>query len=168
MRTLIALAACLLLASTAVAQQTEIKIAIFNLQKVVTESDVLKDAQAAIKKDFDPRKSSLEKENASLQKLAETLRSGKPTEQQRKDFMAKQQAYSKKTNEFVTDFQKAEMRVRSDVDRVILAAAETYARKKGYDLILDNAAAIYAGGLTDVTSDMLSETNAQWRSMKKK
>jgi outer membrane protein len=167
MRIALALAVCLTLLSAAVAR-AETRIAVFNLQKVITESDVLKEAQAAIKKEFDPRRNSLEQEKTALQKLADSFGSNMPTEQQRKDFGTKERDYAQKANAFMSDFQKAELRVRSDVDRVIIAASASYAKKKGYDLILDSAAVPYFSGALDVTNDLLSETNAQWRSMKKK
>jgi outer membrane protein len=167
MRIALILAVCFTLLSAAVAR-AEVRIAVFNLQKVVAECDVLKEAQTAIKKEFDPRRNTLEKEKTSLQNLAESLNKSVPTEQQRKDFLAREQDYAQKANTFLSDFQKAELRVRGDVDRVIIAAAASYAKKKGYDLILDNAAVAFATGAMDVTADMLSETNAQWRSMKKK
>jgi outer membrane protein len=167
MRIALALAVCLTLLSAAVAR-AETRIAVFNLQKVVAECDVLKEAQAAIKKEFDPRRNSLEQEKAALQKLADSLSGGVPTEQQRKDFGNKDRDYAQKANAFMSDFQKAELRVRSDVDRVIVAASASYAKKKGYDLILDSAAVPYANGAMDVTADMLSESNAQWRTIKRR
>ena len=167
MRIALVLAVCLTLLSAAVAR-AEVRIAVFNLQKVVAECDVLKEAQAAIKKEFDPRRTALEKEKTALQKLAESLNGSVPTEQQRKNFQAREQDYAQKANAFLGDFQKAELRVRSDVDRVIIAAAASYAKKKGYDLILDGAAVAFAAAAMDVTTDMLSETNSQWRSLKKK
>ncbi|MDR2075962.1 MAG: OmpH family outer membrane protein [Desulfovibrio sp.] len=167
MRTVLALAVCLTLLSAATVR-AEVRIAVFNLQKVVAESDVLKEAQTVIKKEFDPRRTALEKEKTELQKLAESLNGSVPTEEQRKSFITREQGYGQKANAFLSDFQKAELRVRSDVDRVIVAAAANYAKKKGYDLIIDNAAVVYAAGLLDVTTDMLSEANAQWRAMKKK
>lgn len=160
------MAACLVLFSAAAAH-AEMSVAVFDLQEVASKSDVLKEAQAAMNKEFQPRKAALDKEAATLKSKTDAVAKGTATEAQRTELLTLQRSYSDKVSEYMNDLQKAEMRIRGDVDLVIIQAAKNYAKKKGYNLILDNGAAIYFDDAMNVTKDMLTETNAQWRSMKK-
>lgn len=166
MRKIFALAVCFVLLSTAVAR-AEMSVAVFDLQDVAAKSDVLKEAQAAVDKTFKPRKADLDKEAGILKTKTEAITKGTATDAQRSELLQLQQAYTAKVNEYMSDLQKADLRIRKDVDLVIIAAAKSYAQKKGFTLILDNQSAIYFDSSMDVTKDMLTEVNAQWRSMKK-
>ena len=166
MRKILTLAVCFILLSAATAR-AEMNVAVFDLQEVASKSDVLKEGQAAIKKEFDPRKTKLDASAADLQTKANAVAAANSTEQQRTEFLNLQRKYNEQANTYVADLQKAELRVRKDVDIVIIAAAKTYAQKKGYTLILDTQAAIYFEDSMNVTKDMITEVNAQWRSMKK-
>ena len=166
MRKILALAVCLVFFSTAVAR-AEMSVAVFDLQQVAAKSDVLKEAQAAVNKEFQPRKATLDKEAQTLKTKTDAIAKGTATEAQRTELLGLQRAYSDKVNDYMTDLQKAELRVRQDVDLVIIEAAKKYAKKKGFSLILDTNAAIYFEDSMDVTKDMITEVNTQWRSMKK-
>lgn len=164
MRTIVSLAVCFLLLS-AVAAHAEPAIAVFNVQKVAAECDALQEAKAALEKKFGAQKESLEKQRDSIEKKAAALK-GKATEKQQAELSRMHREYTEKAQAFVRVFQADEMRVRRDIDTVINAAAKELAAKKGYSLILDSAAAVYADPKLDVTADMLAATNEVWQKSK--
>ena len=164
MRVIASLAFCFLLLS-AVAAHAEPAIAVFNVQKVAAECDALQEAKAALEKKFGAQKESLEKQRDSIEKKAAALK-GKATEKQQAELSRMHREYTEKAQAFVRVFQADEMRVRRDIDTVINAAAKELAAKKGYSLILDSAAAVYADPKLDVTADMLAATNEVWQKSK--
>ena len=164
MRTIVSLAFCFLLLSAAAAHAEPV-IAVFNVQKVASECDALQEAKAALEKKFGSQKESLEKQRDSIEKKAAALK-GKATEKQQAELSKMHREYTEKAQAFVRVFQADEMRVRRDIDTVINAAAKELAAKKGYSLILDSAAAVYADPKLDVTADMLAATNEVWQKSK--
>ena len=164
MRTIISLAVCFVLLSTAAAH-AEPNIAVFNLQKVASECDVLVEAKAALEKKHGTQKEALEKQRDSIEKKAAAIK-GKVTEKQQAELSKMHREYTEKAQAFVRVFQADEMRVRKDIDTVITRAARELAAQKGYSLILDTAAAVYADPKYDVTDAMLTMTNDVWKKSK--
>ena len=164
MRTIVSLAISFLLLST-VAAHAEPAIVVFNVQKVASECDALQEAKAALEKKFGTQKESLEKQRDTIEKKAAALK-GKATEKQQAELSKMHREYTEKAQAFVRVFQADEMRVRRDIDTVINAAAKELAAKKGYSLILDSAAAVYAEPKLDVTNEMLAATNEVWQKNK--
>lgn len=170
MHRILGLTLCFLLLFTAsVAAAAEVKIAVFDVQDVAVKSDVLKQGQAAMRKSFNARRDQLDNERKTVEKkVQDAVRSGNA--QQINDAEKQQKAYAAKAEAFVAEVMKADERVRLDVDTVIIRAAESFGKKKGYAIVMDKNAAIWkdpAFQVTDVTNDLLSETNAMWKSMTK-
>lgn len=164
MRTILSLAICFVLLSAAVAH-AEPSIAVFNVQKVASECDVLLEAKAALEKKHGAQKEALEEQRKTIEKKAAALK-GKATEKQQAELSKMHREYTEKAQAFVRVFQGDEMRVRKDIDTVITTAAKELAAQKGYSLILDTAAAIYADPKFDVTNEMLAMTNEVWKKSK--
>ncbi len=165
MRKILGLAVCFVLLSAAVAH-AEMKIAVFDLQTVANKCDAVKDAQNTMKKKFDGQKAQLEKERTGLEKKMESFK-GKPTEQQQAEFVKMQRDYSEKANAYVRAVQAEELRIRQEIDVVVLDASKAYAKQNGYNLILDSNSALYFDDAMNVTNDMLTEVNKVWRAKKK-
>lgn len=162
MRYILTLAVCFVLLSAAVAH-AQGGIAVFDLQKVAGESDVQKEALAALEQSFGPEKAELEKEKEAIEALAKKYAEANPTEQQKKDFEKRLRAYSDREQAFLRLLQNAELRVRKDIDTVIETAAKQLAERKGYILVLDSVVAPYSDPKLDVTNDMITETNKIWK-----
>lgn len=167
MRNLVILSLFLLL-FTATSALAAGEIVAFDLQKVAAECDALKAAKTALDDKFGPQKESLEKERDELMALAAKYQAKAPTEAEQKDFSQRQRQYSDKAQAFMRLFQADEVRVRTDIDTLINAAAKSFAERKQYAMILDIAAVPYIMPSLDVTNDMLSETNAEWKKMQSK
>ena len=164
MRRTLCLAACFLLFSAAFARAAGDVVA-FDLQKVARECDALKVAIDALEKKYGSQKDELEKERGAIEKKGEEYAKKKPTDKQKKDFEEERRKYMEKAQAFMRLYQADELRVRTDIDTVILAAAKDLAARKGYALVLDTAAVPYVSPGLDVTNDMITEANEVWKKM---
>ena len=164
MRKILCLAACLVLLSAATARAAD-AIVVFDLQKVAAECDALKAAKEAMDAKFGPQRSELEKERAAIEKQGEGFQKKKPTEKQYNDFVKKQREYQEKAQAFMRLLQADELRVRTDIDTVIMEAAKQMAAANGHAMILDTAAVPYVDPKLDVTEAMLAKANEVWKAM---
>ncbi len=160
MRRIVCLAICFVLLSVPFAYAQELRIGIFDVQKVASESNALKNAKADIDKKFGKQKSDLEKERGSIEKQAAAFQKKPPTDKQQQALAKQHREYTEKTQTFMKLLQTEEQRVREELEKAITQAAKELAAKKGYALILDRAAAPYFDPKLDVTADMLTEINA--------
>jgi outer membrane protein len=164
MRRIVCLAACFLLFSIASARAAGDVVA-FDLQKVARECDALKVAIDALEKKYGGQKDELEKERNAIEKKGEEYTRKKPTDKQQKELDEQRRKYMEKAQAFMRLYQADEMRVRTDIDTVILAAAKDLAARKGYAMVLDTAAVPYVSPGLDVTNDMITEANEVWKKM---
>ena len=165
MRKGILLSLCFLLLST-VAAHAQPNIAVFNAQKLATESKALEDAKATLDKKFGPQKAELEKQRVSLEKKAAAIK-GKPSEKQQAELSKLHRQYTEKSQAFVRVLQGDELRIRQEIDALIVAAAKKVAADKGYTLILDASAVVFVEPNADITALMLETVNALWEEGKK-
>lgn len=169
MRKILCLAACFLLFSAAAAHAQE-GIVVFDLQKVAADCDALKEAKKALDEKFGPQKAELEKEREVFERKTAELQQADPkkiTNKQKEDYTKQQRDYTEKAQAFMRLLQADELRVRTDIDTVINRAAKELAVRKGYAMILDAGLVPYADPKLDITNDMLTETNAVWKVIKK-
>lgn len=164
MRRILCLAVCFVLFSTAAAQAAD-AIVVFDLQKVAAECDALKTAKEAMDSKFGPQRDELEKERTAIEKQGEGFQKKKPTEKQYNDFVKKQREYQEKAQAFMRLLQADELRVRTDIDTVIMEAAKQMAVANGHSIILDTAAVPYVDAKLDVTDAMLVKANEVWKAM---
>lgn len=165
MRRILCLAVCLLLFSAAGAR-AEGEIVVFDLQKVAADCDALKEARKALDDKFGAQKTDLEKKREALEKKAADYEKKKPTDKQMEAYTKEQREYGEKAQAFMRLLQADEMRVRQDIDTVIIEASKSLATRKKYAMILDSALVPYADPKLDVTNDMLTESNAAWKKIK--
>lgn len=167
MRKIFFLALCFVMLSAVAVRAEGLSIVVFDLQKVATESDVLKAGTAAVEGQFKAEKDALEKDQADIEKKRKDFAAKAPTEKQIKDLQKQENAYNEKLRAFMQLYQKAEQRIREDVYTVLTSAAKSLAVKKGYTLVLDFGAVPYADPKLDVTNDMLTEANEVWKNSQK-
>ena len=161
----LAAALCFLLLSVAAVQAAELKIAVFNLSEVAEKSNVLKEASAGMDKVYTPKRNEIEKERVALEQKSAAMKN--PTPAQIAELEKAQRDYSAKASNYLKNIQAAEAEVTSQVEGTITQAAREYAKKNGYNLILDSHNAPYADSALDITSDMIGEVNRVWREAKK-
>lgn len=161
MRKIFCLAVCFVLLSVASAQAAD-TIVVFDLQKVAADCDALKSVKETMDAKFGPQRAELEKERASIEKQGESFQKKKPTEKQYNDFVKKQREYQEKAQAFMRLLQADELRVRTDIDAIIMEAAKQLSVANGYAMMLDTAAVPYADSKLDVTEAMLAKSNEVW------
>ena len=166
MRNIFLSAACFLLLF-ATAAHAEIKGAVVNMDEVAAACDAIKAGEQAMRRDFDARKAALDSSKAAIDKNVADLRQrGSVTQAEREALIQAGEEYNKMNMEFITEYEKAQRRVRSDIDLLIREAAGRYAKEKGYNLVMDSALTKHAD-LPDISKDVLKKTNELWRSMNK-
>jgi len=161
MRKILCLSAVFVLLSAVAAHSQSPGIAVFDVQKVASQSEILKTARADIDKKFGKQKSDLEKERDSIEKKAEEFQKKRPTEKQQAALAKQHREYTEKTQAFMKLLQAEEARVRQDLEKVIAESAKSLAAQKGYVIILDRAAAPYFAPELDVTDALLQEVNSR-------
>lgn len=165
MRKILSLAVCFVLLSAASAH-AEPAIAVFNVQKVATECEALKEAKIALDKKFGPQKQAIENQREALEKKVQGLK-GRGTEKQQAELNKMHKTYTEKAQAFMRVFQADEVALRKDIDTLMTNAAKELAARNGYALILDSQAAVFAEPQLDITDAMLAETNELWKKSKK-
>ncbi|MDL2316156.1 OmpH family outer membrane protein [Desulfovibrio sp. OttesenSCG-928-A18] len=168
MRKILSLTFVLLLLFAGSAFAQELKIGVFDLQKVAEDSDPLKEAMQAIEKKYGPQREQLEKERQAIVKKNEDLSKKKPSQKEQEAFIQEQRAYQEKMQVFARTLQGDEELVRKDIYTVIQVAAKSFAEKNGYSMLLDAVVVPYYLPAIDVTNDMLTEVNKVWNESKTK
>lgn len=148
------------------------KIAVCDLQQIADKSVALKDAYVAIEKALAPEKEKMEKERAALEKGVSIMDDAKASKKDREAFIARQQKYMQATANILANVRESEMKVRKEMDTLILAAAEEFGKREGYDMVLDTNAVLFQDkakvNVEDVTDKMLKEVDRLWLDAKSK
>lgn len=165
MRKILSLAVCFLLLCGSVAH-AELKVGVFDAQIVFTKSDALKQAQADMKKNYSGKKAALETKRKELEKLGASLGTT-PSETQKADFFRLQNEYNNSANEYVRNVQESDLKIREEMDKLAVLAAQDVAKNKGLNMILDSTGAVYYDPSMDVTNDMLDAINRVWKTARK-
>lgn len=172
MRKILLLTTLFVLSLTTTGYGADVKMAVCDLQAVVEQSAALKELYATMEKRMKPVRDELEKERAQLAKDAVVLQDPKATKEKRDDFITRQTAYMEKTTEVLNSLKDSELEARLEMDKLVLQAAEVYAKKNKYDVILDTQGILYPNAsfakASDVTKDMVKEVNELWQIAKKK
>ena len=171
--------------SVAFAKGDSLKIAVVDLQEILTSTKVGKAAQAKFEKVRKNKRRELEKIDKSLQGQEKELVKGrmeiekevaaaggldKITDQ----LKAKAQAFQKSAQEFqqkVVDFQKTQRSMVEDlakqegellkpIEDKIRTHIDAVAKAQGYDLVLSRQVAIYATAAIDITGEVARRVNA--------
>lgn len=165
MRKILSLAVCFLLLCGSVAH-AELKVGVYNAEIMFTKSDAMKQAQAEMKKNYGGKQTALENKRKELEKLGASLGTA-PTDAQKADFFRLQNEYNNSANEYVRNVQESDRKIREEMDRLAVLAAQDVAKNKGLNMILDSTAAVYHDPSMDVTNDMLDAINRVWKTARK-
>lgn len=146
------------------------KIGVANLAAVTAQSAPGQDAEKQLQSMFGKERTQLESQAAALNKKAEDLnkqaaalsekaRNDKAQElqTQARDLDAKSGAYTQR----LSGVQQA---LTAQMQDVLATACANFAKKNGYDLIIDGAAVMYATDATNVTAGLVEEVNKVWKS----
>ncbi len=143
------------------------KIAVVDFQKVVTNSEKGKAADANLKKEADKIRQELniDKQSAELEKMNEEFKKesavlskeklqekGKQLNEKIRKFQGAQKEYNKKAGEL-------HQKLAIELHQNILNVVEEIGKKEGYTLIIEKSGVLYSES-TDITDQVIKKCNA--------
>lgn len=167
MRKIVVLAFVFVLLSSAMGYAE--KIVQCNLQVVAENSDAFKAAHATAEKKLKPAKEKLEKQKIAIGNDIKAL-GNTPNKAQQDAIYKRQESYMQEATAFLQLVQDSEITVRQEMDKLILTAAQQYAKNNNCTLVLDTNAVLFVDPsltIADVTKEMTIEVNNVWKNLKK-
>ncbi len=162
--------ACFLLFLVVALPAQAITVAIVDFERAVNETTEGKAAQTRLDTMYSSRKAEIDKMRADFEKQAEDFQaralilSDSARADAEKELIRKQQAFEMKYMQYQQEMQQTYLTLLSDLDEKMRALTERIAKEKSYDLVVDKAASVYAGGqVIDMTPDLISRYNAEYK-----
>lgn len=142
-------------------------IAVVDFQRAVQETNEGKSAQRQLEGMYESRKTELENMQVQLEKELKDLeaRAVMLSEEAKRRAMAdlqqKNADFQQKYMQYQQEFQQQYAALLQGLDTKMRTVTQTIAKEKGYDIVIDKAAAVYAGpGVTDMTDILIQRYNA--------
>ncbi|MCP5458812.1 MAG: OmpH family outer membrane protein [Gammaproteobacteria bacterium] len=140
----------------------ELKIGFVNTAKILTEAPQAEDANRRLQREFAPREKGLSDAQKSLRSLEQQLTRDGDTmseskrRQLERDVIAQRRELKRSSDEFREDVNLRRNEELGKFQRDVIEVINRLAREQNFDLILNDAAAIYASDQVDITSQVLS------------
>lgn len=157
---------CLALTSISGLAMAQTKVAVINLQRAVLESEEIKKASTALETKFRPRQQELEKLQADLERIQQTLQNGqgKLTPQGEADLQVEGQRKQTMLQRKTEDLQKDVDAERNDIlgksrDQMVQVVSKL-ATDKGYDVVVDVSTTVFFKPALEITNDAIAAYNA--------
>jgi len=154
---------CFAVASYATLASAQVKVAIVNVQKAMSDSDELKKAEAAVQAKYKPRQDELTKLQADLQSIEQQLGSGKLSQQAAADLQLqgqrKQRDAQRISDDLQSDFEKDRQDILGKASQKMQQVIAKLAEEKGLDLIVDSSQTLYFKPTLDLTTDAVAAYN---------
>jgi outer membrane protein len=157
---------CLALSSLSGWAAAQTKIAVVNMQKAVLESEEIKKASAGLEAKYRPRQQELEKLQADLERIQQTLQSGqgKLTPQGEADLQAegtrKQTMLTRKTEDLQKDVDAERNEILGKSSKQMQEVVTKLATDKGYDMVVDVSNTVFFKPALEITTDAIAAYNA--------
>ena len=150
------------LASQAVDAQSNLKIGVINLARLVEQSPQFASAQKKLEDEFGPRQRDLQAMEQKLKTQAEQFQRDSPvmSEEERNNLERQirdgQRDLQRTNNELVEDFNLRRNEELGRLQRDVLVKAQEYARAQKFDLLLADQSIVFASTAVDVTEAVLA------------
>ncbi|TNE84407.1 MAG: OmpH family outer membrane protein [Deltaproteobacteria bacterium] len=143
-------------------------IAVVDFERAVNETEEGKAAQSQLESMYASRKTELdgmrvelEKEYTDYQQRAAVM-SDEARKEVEAGIVAKQERFQQLYMQYEQEMQTTYYQLLADLDTKMRALTETIAKEKSYDLVVDKAAVVFAGGATvDMTDDLIRRYNSK-------
>jgi len=161
MKKLVSLVVVCLMLGTSFALQAEVKIAVVNYNRVMTEAPRVKSATAAIDSEFKLKRDQLAAKANEIKALQDNFKRDFETmsEDQKRvkseEFRAKAEEFSAKEKQLVQEFNKKRNEKLEEIQQLLNSQINSLAVEKGYDLILTQGIA-YASSSVDITDSLIA------------
>jgi outer membrane protein len=167
-RTGVLLATAFALFAPSVFAQTQLKIAVVNVPRLLEEAPQAKSAMQAMQDEFAPRQREMAAQQKDLKAKEEKLqRDGAVmAENERrnaeKDLREGQRDLARKQNEYVEDLNVRRNEELGKLQRSLLQEVQTFARASNYDLVVGDGV-LFVNESLDITPQVLSALQARFK-----
>jgi len=170
-RTVIALVMAFFCAAAVMPSQAEAagKIGVANPMRLSNQSNPGKEAEKQLTAMFGKEREQLEKQGAALNKQAEDLRkqaaalSEKARNERAQKIQKQAQELDTKGAAYTQRLSRVQQSINSQLNEVLREACESYAKKNGYDMIVDGSVVMFYTKANDVTDELIEEVNKIWK-----
>jgi outer membrane protein len=145
--------------------QTPAKVAIIHVQNAILQTKDGQKAASELQGRFAPKKAALEKKQADIAALQDTLRKGSATMSEdakaklMRDIDASNKGLQRDTEDAQADLDAEQGKVMQELGNKVMAVLEKYATGNGYALVLDvsnpQTPVLWASQTIDITGDIV-------------
>jgi len=154
---------CLALSPLVTTASAQVKVAVINTQKAMSDTDELKKASAAVEAKYKPRQDELQKLQADLQSIEQQLNSGKLNQQGTAELQAqgqrKQRDAQRISDDLQADFERDRQDIIGKASQKMQVVIQKLAEEKGVDVIIDAAQTLYFKPALELTADATAAYN---------
>jgi|SaaInlStandDraft_1057018.scaffolds.fasta_scaffold88058_2 outer membrane protein len=157
------------LTNMASAQETNLKIGVVNVQRLLQGSPQARAAQALLQDEFAPIQREVIELQADLTAKQEKLQrdvdvmSADERRNAERDLQDGQRNLQRRQNEFAEDFDLRRNEILGRMQQDLASEIQSYANEAGYDLVLGEGV-LYSSGNIDITSEVLKGLEARFGS----
>ena len=170
-RTVIALVAAFLCTVVALPSDADAagKVGVANSVSLSTKSDPGKEAEKQLTTLFGKEREQLEKQSADLNKQAEDLKkqaaalSEKARNERTQKIQKQAQELDAKGAAYTQRLSRVQQAINAQMNEVLREACEQFAKKNGYDMIVDASVVMFYTQGSDVTEGLIEEVNKVWK-----
>jgi len=150
------------IASSAATAQTNLKVGVISLARLVEQSPQLADVQKKLEEEFGPRQRDLQAAQQRLRSQQETFQRDAPVMGEEERLNLERQIrdgtrdYQRTETELVEDFNLRRNEEVNKLQRDVILKAQEYARAQKFDLLLVDQSVIFASTAIDVTEAVLA------------
>jgi outer membrane protein len=145
--------------------QTPAKVAIIHVQNAILQTKDGQKAASDLQGRFAPKKAALDKKQADIAALQDTLRKGSATMSEEakaklmRDIDANNKSLQRDTEDAQADLDAEQGKIMQELGNKVMAVLEKYATANGYALVLDvsnpQTPVLWASQTIDITGDMV-------------
>ena len=145
--------------------QTPAKVAIIHVQNAILQTKDGQKAASELQGRFAPKKAALDKKQADIAALQDTLRKGSATMSEEakaklaRDIDANNKSLQRDTEDAQADLDAEQGKIMQELGNKVMAVLEKYATANGYALVLDvsnpQTPVLWASQTIDITSEIV-------------
>lgn len=154
---------CLALTPFVTTASAQVKVAVINTQKAMSDTDELKKASAAVEAKYKPKQDELAKLQADLQSIEQQLNSGKLNQQGTAELQAqgqrKQRDAQRISDDLQADFERDRTEILGKASQKMQGVITKLAEEKGVDVIIDAAQTLYFKPALELTAEATAAYN---------
>lgn len=144
--------------------QAEVRIATVDVARIINEAPDAKAKKKELDKASEEAKKKLEAKSKDLQALKTKLEGKKvsPESKEAEAFREKAKDFERMRADMKADLEKKYMKVNKELSEKVMAAIESYAKEKNYDIVIDKSEkyrgpVLFGKPSADITDEILED-----------